>query len=100
MDALHPVVDVVITYKSFFSVVVAGISVHALVTYLRSPFRKLHPGPKGLPLLGNILQITQNQWSTFTNLRKKFGIAPFNSIFFLRRLRPPRKPGDIIYLNV
>ncbi|KAF8546952.1 cytochrome P450 [Imleria badia] len=80
MDTLGPVVDAVRAYKYLFLVAVAGVSAHALLTYLRSPWRKLPPGPKGLPILGNILQFTSgNQWTTFTSLRRTF--------------------GDIIYLN-
>ena len=77
MDAIGSVVDAVRAYKSLILVAVAGVSVHALVTYLRSPLRKLPPGPKGIPILGNVLQIISgNQWTTFTDLRNKFGIAP------------------------
>lgn len=76
MDTLGSVVDAVRAYKSLSLVAVASVSVYALVAYLRSPLRKLPPGPMGLPLLGNALQFTSgNQWTTFTDLRKKFGTA-------------------------
>ncbi|KAK7449187.1 hypothetical protein VKT23_013333 [Stygiomarasmius scandens] len=57
-----------------------GLASYAIVSYRRSSWRKLPPGPKGLPLLGNILQLGEKQWLTFTELQKSF--------------------GDIIYLNV
>jgi len=37
------------------------------------------PGPKGYPLIGNILDVPQDilVWKTFTTLAQKFGKCPF-----------------------
>ncbi|VDB97878.1 unnamed protein product [Peniophora sp. CBMAI 1063] len=50
-----------------------------VVRYLRSPWRKLPPGPPGYPVLGNALQLKDKQWLLFSSWRKTY--------------------GDIIYLN-
>ncbi len=41
--------------------------------YLQSPWRKLPPGPRGIPLLGNVLEMRSKQWLNFMKWKQEFG---------------------------
>lgn len=41
--------------------------------YLATPHRKPPPGPRGYPIIGNILDLRSGQWLKFTEWRKKYG---------------------------
>jgi hypothetical protein len=48
--------------------------------YVRSPWRKVPPGPRGLPILGNALQFRNKVWMFSTECKRNFGLS--NSAFF------------------
>ena len=56
-----------------FFVLLVGLISYYLAQYFQSPWRRLPPGPKGLPLLGNALQLGDKLWLTFGVFRKTFG---------------------------
>ena len=54
-----------------------GLSVTLMFTlsirYLRSPRRRLPPGPLGLPFIGNAPRLKDGRWHLFSAMRKVYG---------------------------
>jgi hypothetical protein len=53
--------------------VILGLIVFYLARYLSSPFRKLPPGPRGYPIIGNISDMKTGLWLKFAQWHKKYG---------------------------
>lgn len=52
-----------------------GFAIVLIVKYIKSPWRKLPPGPPGLPLIGNALQIVGEPWLKYSAWRKEYGMS-------------------------
>ncbi|KAI0066940.1 cytochrome P450 [Artomyces pyxidatus] len=52
-----------------------------IVQYLTSPWRKLPPGPRGWPLVGNAFSIGKAQWLTYTDWKRQYGDVVYFTAF-------------------
>ena len=73
--------------------VILGLTLLYAVLYLKSPYRKLPPGPRGYPIIGNILDLGSGPWIKFTEWRKNYGQS-LPSLSFLSS--SPDMPEQVI----
>ncbi|KAI9454069.1 cytochrome P450 [Lactarius psammicola] len=69
--------------------VVLGLAVILVVRYSKSPWRLVPPGPRGLPLIGNALELQDKVWLFERDCKQKYG-----DVMYLNALGQP-----IIVLN-
>ncbi|KAI9446207.1 cytochrome P450 [Lactarius indigo] len=59
----------------------AGFVVLVAVRYVRSPWRSVPPGPRGLPIIGNALLLSDKSWMFKQDSKKRFGDMIYMSAF-------------------
>jgi len=77
---------------------IALISVYAIRTVKSYAKGKLPPGPKGIPFLGSLLQLSKTPWKEFEVWKKQYGMSTSP-----RRLVEADlyfNPGPLVYLTV
>jgi hypothetical protein len=75
-----------------------ALLVFAAVSFLRrKPSTPLPPGPKGYPLIGNVLDMPTNRpWLTFADWGSKYGMSNNPGVVMYSSILA----GDIIHVNV
>ena len=77
---------------------VALASIYAFRTIKSYRKGKLPPGPKGLPFLGNLFQLSLNPWKEFEVWKKQYGTSAHSSAVFDADF--VLNAGPLVYLTV
>jgi hypothetical protein len=73
--SLHCVWEFVTTHAD---VAALGLAVILLVRYLRSPWRRVPPGPRGLPIIGNALELRNKAWLFEEDCQQRYSAHSFS----------------------
>ncbi|KAI0060310.1 cytochrome P450 [Artomyces pyxidatus] len=69
----------VVKHEPLYTGLAIGLLLFCYARYIHSPWRRVPPGPRGFPLVGNVLDMKNKAWLFSPDLRERY--------------------GDVIYLN-
>ena len=64
-------------------VAVLCLAIILLVRYLRSPWRSVPPGPRGLPIIGNVFEARNKAWLFEEDCQKRYSELSFPICVYL-----------------
>jgi hypothetical protein len=73
LPLIPPTANAIWETKTLTIGIVLGIVIIFIVNYIRSPWRKLPPSPRRLPVLGNALQLRDKSWLLSKDCKERFG---------------------------
>ena len=59
---------------------ITALVIFLVVRYVKSPWRKVPPGPKGLPFIGHAFRLCDKDWMFEKDIKRKFRAS--NTISF------------------
>ncbi|KAH9041418.1 cytochrome P450 [Lactarius hengduanensis] len=84
------------TFRTLAPALLFGYVVLLAVRFVRSPWRSVPPGPRGLPIIGHAHLFRDKSWMFRQDCKQRFGAS---DLFFPRGLVTGGTPGDMMYLN-
>jgi len=59
--------------RTFTAATLLGFIAIFIIYYSHRPWRKLPPSPRGLPIIGNVLQVMDTKWLVSKDCKERFG---------------------------